>query len=157
MVYNIEGVVNVWRDNFENISLPRYCDSFDAAYFEHVPNAVNEWCREDEEDEFLHQEISIDEVRNGLKIPQKGKAAGWDRFTTEHLVHAGEGVIKLITSTLNSVIRLEYIPENFRCVTQIPLYKGKNLCPLNVNNYRGITLLTCIHEQTLWSPGVGTH
>ena len=71
--HDIEDVVNVWRDHFENISLPKYFDSSDAAHFEHVTNTVNEWCREDEEDEFLHQQISIDEVRNGLKIPQKGK------------------------------------------------------------------------------------
>ena len=73
VVYDIEDVVNVWRDHFDNISLPRYSDSSDAAHFEHVTNIVNEWWIEDEEDEFLHQQISIDEVRNGLKIPQKGK------------------------------------------------------------------------------------
>ena len=35
----------------------------------------------------------------------------------------------------------------------IPLYKGKNTCPLDVNNYRGITLLTCMNkmfEILLW-------
>ena len=35
---------------------------------------------------------------------------------------------------------------SFRIGTQIPLYKGKNLCSLDPNNYRGITLLTCYNK-----------
>ena len=37
--------------------------------------------------------------------------------------------------------------------TQIPLYKGKNTCTLDQNNYRGITLLTSLNkvfEVLLW-------
>ena len=81
-----------------------------------------------------------------MKALKRGKAAGCDGLTTEHFVHAGETVITLIRDIINSVIRLEYIPEDFRRSTQIPLYKGKNLCPLDVNNYRGITLLTCMNK-----------
>ena len=55
---------------------------------------------------------------------------------------------------LSWVLYLEYIPENFRRGTQVPLYKGKNTSPLDPNNYRGITLLSTfnkIFEILLWS------
>ena len=46
----------------------------------------------------------------------------------------------------NRIALLEYIPLNFRQSTQIPLYKGKNTCSLDQNNYRGITLLTSLNK-----------
>ena len=49
---------------------------------------------------------------------------------------------------------MEYIPNNMRRGLQIPLFKGKNLCSLDQNNYRGITLLTGfnkIFEMVLWN------
>ena len=55
--------------------------------------------------------------------------------------------MKILTKVFNIIVELEYIPSNFRRGTQIPLYKGKNTCPLDVNNYRGITLLTCMNKM----------
>ena len=52
------------------------------------------------------------------------------------------------------ILKTEYIPENFRRGTQVPLYKGKNTSALDPNNYRGITLLTTfnkIFEILIWS------
>ena len=49
-----------------------------------------------------------------MRALKRGKVAGCDGLSTEHFVHAGERVTALITNIINSVIRLEYIPENFR-------------------------------------------
>ena len=46
------------------------------------------------------------------------------------------------------------MPQNFRIGTQIPLYKGKNTCSLDPNNYGGITLLTSLNklfEIIMWN------
>ena len=54
----------------------------------------------------------------------------------------------------NHVINLEYVPENLRRGIQVPLFKGKTLCSLDVNNYRGITLLTTLNkimEICIWN------
>ena len=51
-------------------------------------------------------------------------------------------------------IQREYVPICFRRGVQIPLYKGKNACSLDPNNYRGITLLSSFNklfEILLWS------
>ena len=54
----------------------------------------------------------------------------------------------------NLIIKYEYVPENLRRGIQVPLFKGKNLCSLDVNNYRGITLLTTLNkilEILIWN------
>ena len=51
------------------------------------------------------------------------------------------------------MIRAEYAPSNFRKGIQVPLYKGKNTCPLDPDNYRGITLLSSFNklfEMVIW-------
>ena len=40
----------------------------------------------------------------------------------------------------------EYIPVCMRRGVQVPLYKGKDTCILDPNNYRGITLLSTFHK-----------
>ena len=82
-----------------------------------------------------------------LKILKREKATGFDGLTTEHLIYAGGCIEQILTDIFNGIITLEYIPVNFRCGTQVPLYKGKNTCPLNVNNYQGITLLSCMNKM----------
>ena len=50
-------------------------------------------------------------------------------------------------------MRAEWIPSNFRRGTKIPLYKGKNTCPLDPDNYRGITSLSSfikLFEVIVW-------
>ena len=74
-------------------------------------------------------------------------------MTAAHLQNAGPNLIQLITKILNRTCELEYVPQNFKMGTQIPLYKGKNTCTLDQNNYRGITLLTSLNkvfEILLW-------
>ena len=146
VVYNINEVVQVWRDHFECISQPRQSPNFDERHYKHVYDSVKSWYNEDDDGEFLTQTFTYDEVNTGMKALNRGKAAGCDGLTTEHFIHAGGTFITLIRDIFNSIVRLEYIPENFRRGTQIPLYKGKNLNLLDVNNYRGITLLTCMNK-----------
>ena len=66
---------------------------------------------------------------------------------TVHLDHAGEYLIHLLTCIYNSSIRLDYIHENLRGGMRIPLYEGKNTCPLDVNTHSCITLLTCMSKM----------
>ena len=51
------------------------------------------------------------------------------------------------------MIELEYVPVCSRTGVQVPLYKGKDTCALDPNNYRGITLLSVfnkIFEILIW-------
>ena len=60
----------------------------------------------------------------------------------------------LLAGLFNRILHLEYIPQNFRTGTQIPLFKGRNLCALDPNSYRGITLLISLNkvfEMIIWN------
>ena len=46
----------------------------------------------------------------------------------------------------NTIRESEYIPKIFKRGVQVPLYKGKDTCVLDANNYRGITLLPSYHK-----------
>ena len=62
-------------------------------------------------------------------------------------------MVQIITLLFNWVLETEYIPLNFRRGVQTPLYKGKNTSTLEVNNYRGITLLSIFNklfELVIW-------
>ena len=74
-------------------------------------------------------------------------------MSAEHLQFAGPSLVPLLTKIYRRIVALEYVPANFRKGTEIPLYKGKNTCTLDMNNYRGITLLTSLNkvfEILLW-------
>ena len=81
------------------------------------------------------------------------KASGFDGVSSEHIKYAGESLVRILAVLYNLIIGLEYIPLNFRRGIQVPLYKGKNQCILDMNNYRGITLLSNfnkIFEILMW-------
>ena len=74
-------------------------------------------------------------------------------MSSEQIKYGGQTLAYALTIVYNRIVELEYIPVNFRRGIQVPLYKGKNTCQLDVNNYRGITLLTNfnkIFEMLIW-------
>ena len=92
-------------------------------------------------------------IRHEYLHLHKRKACGYDGISTEHLVYGGDCVVEILTLIYNHVVRLEYIPVNLRRGIQIPLFKGKGLCSLDPNSYRGILLLTNlnkVYEVLIW-------
>ena len=63
-------------------------------------------------------------------------------------------MLELLAHIFNMVIDFEYIPKCFRYGVQVPLFKGKDLCSLDPNTYRGITLLSTynkLFEIVMWN------
>ena len=61
---------------------------------------------------------------------------------------------ELLTRVFNTILSLEYIPTSFRYGVHVPLFKGKDLCSLDPNSYRGITLLSTynkLFEIAIWN------
>ena len=146
VVHEVAEVVEVWRDHFSRLCKAKPDPNFDSVHYDHVSNKVREWYSERDTDVFLEEPFSVDELFKAVKRLNKGKAAGCDSITAEHLQKAGRNLILLLTRIFNRLVEIEYIPLNFRKGTQIPLYKGKNTCTLDPNNYRGITLLTSLNK-----------
>ena len=149
----MDEVLNVWERHFGNLYTPKEDDGFDNEHFNMVNSKVEEWNNGKDGDEFLETEFTQDEVRAAIKKLHTKKACGFDGVSTEHILFAGDPMVKLLTLLYNHIVRLEYIPINLRRGTQIPLYKGKKACSLDTDSYRGITLLTNfnkIYEILLW-------
>ena len=92
--------------------------------------------------DFINTPFTTNEVLDAIKNLNCNKAPGFDGVTSEHLRHGGIALAELLRKMYNACITREYIPCNFRKGVQVPLYKGKNMCPLDPDNYRGITLLS---------------
>ena len=93
------------------------------------------------------------EVQKAIDKLHVRKGSGFDGISSEHVKFAGPDLVRILTVLYNLVVRTEYIPVNFCRGAQVPLYKGKNQCVLDMNNYRGITLLTNFNklfEILLW-------
>ena len=153
VLYDIEGVLDVWKTHFQKLCLPKDCDSYDKEHFDMVNEAVRVLNATDDGDEFLKIPMTEAEVGKAISKLHTGKACGYDNVSAEHLKYAGQQMVEVLTILFNRLIAMEYIPVNFRCGIQVPLYKGKNTCSLSVENYRGITLLTTLNklfETLLW-------
>ena len=154
MVQDVDGVLNVWSGHFTRLGTPKHSPKFDSDHYVNVSRTVLRYNEGQEGiDPFLAQPFTTDEVKHAVKALNSGKAPGFDDVTAEHLRYGGSVVIELLSLLYNTIVASEYIPLCCRTGVQVPLYKGKDTCTLDPNNYRGITLLSVfnkVFEVLLW-------
>ena len=121
-------------------------DKFDEEFYREVTDFVSSYNTRDDSDIFLERRFTPYEVRKAIGTLHPNKAPGFDEITTEHLRFAGPVMCDVLCVLFNAVRDLEYIPKCFKRGVQVPLYKGKNTCILDPNNYRGITLLPSFNK-----------
>ena len=153
VVYEVDEVLEVCRGHFDALSTPKVSERFDDENFEFVKNRVSELTTRDDISPFLDTRLSEKEVHDAIQKLNIGKAPGHDKITSEHVKLAGYKLVEVLCFIFNLCITIEYVPINFRRGIQVPLYKGKNTCSLNPDNYRGITLLSTFNklfEVIIW-------
>ena len=153
VVYELNDVLNVWRNHFDALSTPRNDPMFNEANYTHVTENVHNWTTGNDTSIFLENPFTKAEVLKVISKLNSGKVPGHDGISSEHLKYAGEFVAHVLCIIFNACVEIEYIPCNFRRGIQVPLYKGKNTCPLDPDNYRGITLLLTFNkmfEAIIW-------
>ena len=154
VVHEIDEVLNVWKHHFEKLGTPKVSDDYDNDHYRHVSDRVRALLiRKEGVDHFLSNPFTIEELECAIKTLNKNKAPGFDRITSEHIKYAGAHIRNVLLVLYNYMIVLEYVPVCCRTGVQVPLYKGKDTCTLDPNNYRGITLLSVfnkIFEILIW-------
>jgi len=86
---------------------------------------------------FVNVEL-VDRCMNKLK---RGKAAGLDGLTSEHLLYAHPVVVTLITHLFKLIYQCGIVPTDFGCGVIIPLVKNSDGdMTYSSENYRSITL-----------------
>ena len=111
----VDAVLEVWRSHFANLGTPKAKANFDDQHF----RLISEFVRLQNEgrgldDEFLNIPFSIEDIRTAINNLNRGKAAGYDRVSAEHIVFAGECMENVLFLLYNAIIDLEYIPVCFR-------------------------------------------
>ncbi|XP_050563412.1 uncharacterized protein LOC126912929 [Spodoptera frugiperda] len=89
------------------------------------------------------EEIKIDEIMSAIKSLKVGKAAGYDRITTEMLIGGGGVIASLLYLLFNKCWRSGCVPGDWAKAVIVPLYKGKG-SQQECKNYRGISLLSVV-------------
>ena len=102
---------------------------------------INEHYGATEVDE-LDKNIDLVELNSAIKDLSKNKATGHDQVLNEFIINSPTNIRYLILMLFNSILTLEYFPEKWSIGSIIPIFKSgdKNIS----NNYRGITLLSCL-------------
>ena len=81
-----------------------------------------------------------------LQKLHKGKAAGFDGITAEHLLYADHSVVSHIALLFQCMAIHGFVPDDFGRGIIIPIIKNKLGDQNDVDNYRGITLIPVISK-----------
>ena len=96
VVHEIPEVVKAWKDHFSYLCSKRLVPKFDKTYFDMVTSKVNDRYSKDEEDLFLSESFSLQKICVAVKWLNRGKAAGWDSVSADHLEFAGPSIMPIL-------------------------------------------------------------
>ena len=93
-------------------------------------------------EDILDEPITMRELEEGIKQLKNNQSAGTDNILNEFIVNSPLCVRLLFLTFFNNILSLEYFPDFWARGNIVPIYKSgdKNIA----NNYRGITLLSCL-------------
>ena len=98
-------------------------------------------------DDSLNQDINVeftlDELCKNIKLLNSNKSSGIDLIKNEYLKNAPQSVIELAVKLFNLILKTGIVPLEWCLGLIIPVYKKKGSTS-DPNNYRGITLLSCL-------------
>ena len=91
----------------------------------------------------LNSAVTDREIEKIVKKLKSGKAAGIDKITNEYIKTSITKLMPIYVHLFNKVLNSGVIPEDWSIGLIVPLFK-KQGSSKDPNNYRGITLLSCI-------------
>ena len=93
----VNEMVTVWQKHFANLCKVNDNLSFVVTHYNYVTEEVKRWYIDDDMDQFLVEPFNETEVCKAVKRLNKGKSAGFDGVSSEHLQNAGELLYNLLT------------------------------------------------------------
>ena len=91
----------------------------------------------------LNADFTFEEVQKVIKKLKNNKASGVDYVINEFLKNCPDSLVVVIVEMFNLVLKTGIVPEDWAIGIIQPLYKNKGSIN-SPDNYRGITLLSCI-------------
>ena len=90
------------------------------------------------------ESITVDEVRKAVKQLKCNKACGYDGIFNEHLKNGGLILYEQLAILYSDMYNHGHIPEGLKKGIIITIHKGGRKPKADPNNYRAITLTSCI-------------
>ena len=147
---------NKWYNSNKNTpSLDNFFEGFKAlsgtdshGEFTNDPMDIDESSDENEgnrelADQILNSEFTLEEIYLRVKDLKNGKAAGTDKILNEFIKSTFHEMKFVYVDLFNRVLSDGKIPESWTIGMITPIYKNKG-DKMDVNNYRGITILSCL-------------
>ena len=96
--------------------------------------------REDEEHSAFNREFTVEELKHISMA--NGKACGLDAIRNEYIRNCPDEYMEIIADFFNIILSTGLIPEEWCVAIIVPLFKKGDV--RNPDNYRGISLLSCV-------------
>ena len=132
---NKQPHLNEFYEHFKQINEINR-DSAEEADTENVPNDPSE-------NETLNCEIIAPEILKCIRNLKNAKSPGSDDVLNEYIKCTNHLLMPLYTLLFNVILETRIMPSKWVEGVVIPIFKNKG-DPLSVDNYRPITLLSCI-------------
>ena len=133
--------INTFKEYFANLSNDlSNCYNEEAEYFcrQHDFNNLSSFNTE------LDQPITVSEIRCAVKSLKRNKTPGNDQLLNEYFVECIDILASHLCDIFNGILNSGYYPASWMEGLIIPLHKKGDKS--EVNNYRGITLLSCLSK-----------
>jgi len=129
------GIANVFKNSFSRSSEPNNV----AIHREHK---IEFW--EKFKMQYAHENelilFSVCDIEHSISKLKRGKSAGQDNVTAEHLIFAHPCLCAALKLLFNLMLKYGFVPDDFGKGILIPLLKGSGVDASLVENYRGITI-----------------
>ena len=91
------------------------------------------------------EDISVEEIRTGLRKMKKGKAQGPDDIPVELWIALRNKCVEFLVNFFNRLLQGKKMPDEWRRSVLVPLYKGKGHIK-ECGNYRGNQVDESLYE-----------
>ena len=91
----------------------------------------------------FYEIFTLEEIVQSLRRIRNKKSPSFDNIINAFLKNSPKSVLKLIVSLFNIILNTGRVPTQWYTGIILPLYKNKGSHD-DPNNYRGITLLSCL-------------
>ena len=88
-------------------------------------------------------DFTVGEVMKNIAALQNNKSEGADYIKNEYIKNCPQTVVELIVKLFNLILRTGHVPYDWSVGFIVPIFKKKG-SKADPNNYRGVTLLSCL-------------
>jgi len=125
------------------ISCEAFAEHFKDLNFDDQPREENKTSFDGTNSELLNGAFTEEEIEKCVKKLKNNKACGLDKILNEFIIHTFPTLKQVYINLFNLALKSGVVPTDWTIGVIVPIYKNKGSIS-DVDNYRGITLLSCI-------------